>query len=430
MLETDEGEGKCGDGDDREVVGDVRHALCGEERSEGSEEVDGDEEEGSGEENSDDEDGEEDADEDEDQDEDQDDDESSDGRGGESGSSRDGGESGSSRIKSNNVCLSSSPEPQCAAVRLKEALTFAHSIPESPSPSEASAHNAARGPEKRMGWDEACKAMTTPDSALDSEGVFAEAKRAMSPAVAQGVLVLLDSMAQSYRDRLRDAGALHADDKDGEGAAAGASGRMPALRETPNSSSALGIYLEPDSGEREFVSKEACRTQDAQAKEASSIEDAEGAEGDAAGGARLSLHPPGTPAAPELPAASEPATVAPTPTRGRGAARKTATAQGKRKDCSAAGIAQQRGAAGARQGGSRGAGAGRVEVGKGKEGRAVPLKEGKLVKSFAAEFRCCLAVGGEVWSAERTGRVSVRSAKTGDVLSYIDDDGATGFLIW
>ena len=69
MLETDEGEGKCGDGDDREVVGDVRHALCGEERSEGSEEVDGDEEEGSGEEDSDDEDGEEDADEDEDQDE-------------------------------------------------------------------------------------------------------------------------------------------------------------------------------------------------------------------------------------------------------------------------------------------------------------------------------------------------------------------------
>ena len=95
-----------------------------------------------------------------------------------------------------------------------------------------------------------------------------------------------------------------------------------------------------------------------------------------------------------------------------------------------AGIAQQRGGAGARQGGSRGAGAGRGKGDKGKEGGAVPLKEGKLVKSFAAEFRCCLAVGGEVWAAERTGRASVRSAKTGDVLSYIDDDGATGFLIW
>ena len=82
------------------------------------------------------------------------------------------------RIKNANACLNTALESQCASVRLKEALCFAHSIPESPSSPEGSA-TKERGTAGCMRWAQACQAMTTPNSArgLCPDDAFSEAKR-------------------------------------------------------------------------------------------------------------------------------------------------------------------------------------------------------------------------------------------------------------
>ena len=57
-------------------------------------------------------------------------------------------------------------------------------------------------------------------------------------------------------------------------------------------------------------------------------------------------------------------------------------------------------------------------------------KKVKMIKSLPAEIRCCLAVGQEVWAAERNGRVSVRNTRTGEVQTYLQEDGSTDFYLW
>ena len=57
-------------------------------------------------------------------------------------------------------------------------------------------------------------------------------------------------------------------------------------------------------------------------------------------------------------------------------------------------------------------------------------KKVKMIKSLPAEIRCCLAVGQEVWAAERNGRVSVRNARTGEVQTYLQEDGSIDFFVW
>ena len=64
---------------------------------------------------------------------------------------------------------------------------------------------------------------------------------------------------------------------------------------------------------------------------------------------------------------------------------------------------------------AEGGGGGRKGAGGGGGGKAE-----KLLATIPGEFRCCVAVGKEVWAADRSGVVHARNAKTGEVIAEVE----------